>query len=553
MKRSREGLPSAGMSKTEILDGERALAQGALEAGVSVAAGYPGSPSSGAFEALAALSRAEDLDLEWSANEKAALEAAIGASIAGRRALVCTKSVGFNVLLDPLMALNLTGVHGGLVILLGDDPGAYGSQNDQDTRPIAAASELPLLEPSAPAEARAMMRAAFELSERLRTAVVLRETRSFAASRGPVEVEAGPFPRPDLGLDRAPLRFVPYPGNAVALHRELHARLDAIESWAESAPFNAASGAGRLGVLACGFAWTKLLDVAGDAPGLRCFKLGTLFPLPRRRLVAFLGACERVLVLEENEPFVEGQLLALAHEEGLSCRILGKRRGHVAREGELFRWQIQEALEAFAPGFAPARAWSRERQAEEQPPREDHCAGCPYPEVLEEIERAARESGIETIVAGDPGCLVKAVRHLDAKLAMGSAAAIAQGFVRAGRRERAVAVFGDSSFFHLSLPAVIEAVWHRTPVLFVVLDNLATVTSGFQPNPGCGRDARGREAPRLSIEAIARACGVEAIWTVGPEDPSDALRAAFRSGLEHAGIAMVVVRKPCRREEGGRT
>src|SRR5262245_45246490 len=196
-----------------VVNGDEALAFGALVAGVKLVASYPGSPSSGTVEALTGLAERHDVYVEWSSNEKVALELAIGTSIAGRRALVCAKSVGMNAMLDPLMTLNLTPVHGGLVVLLGDDPGGYGSQNDQDTRPLAPMLEMPLIEPATPAEGDAMMRAAFDASEQLRLPVIIRVTRSFTRQAGRIDIPEGPFRQPDLGLARESWRFVPVPRN----------------------------------------------------------------------------------------------------------------------------------------------------------------------------------------------------------------------------------------------------------------------------------------------------------------------------------------------------
>src|SRR4051812_1779512 len=283
-----------------ILNGDEAMAHGALAAGVSVVTSYPGSPSSGTVEVLAGLADRHGLYVEWSSNEKVALELGIGASIAGRRALVCTKSVGMNAMLDPLMVLNLTPVHGGIVILLGDDPGGYGSQNDQDTRPLATLLEMPMLEPSTPAEAFRMMVEAFDLSERFRTPVILRETRSFAQSSGMVELPETFATRPGLGPIREPWRFVPVPGNVVAKHRALHDRLEAFADWGESSPYLETSGSGDLGVIAAGFAAGKLEDVLGGPPpgGLRSCRLGLLHPLPAQAIGRWLEACREVLVIE---------------------------------------------------------------------------------------------------------------------------------------------------------------------------------------------------------------------------------------------------------------
>jgi indolepyruvate ferredoxin oxidoreductase alpha subunit len=533
----------------QSLTSAQALAYGALVSGVKIVTSYPGSPSSETVEVLIDLAQRHNLYVEWSSNEKVAMEIGIGASIAGRRALVCTKSVGMNVMLDPLMALNLTPVHGGLVILLGDDPGGYGSQNDQDTRPLAPMLEMPWIEPATPAEGFAMMREAFSVSEHYHTAVVVRVTRSFFQQSAPIEIPEGPYAQPDLGLLRQPWQFVPVPRNVVQKHRDLHERLAEVERWAEAAAYNQKGGEGNLGVIAAGFAYRKLRDVLGDDPraGLRILKLGVLYPLPRAVVTDFVASCREVLVLEENEAYLEQQIKAVVQESGCGTRILGKTTGHTRREGELFRWQIQEALARFLTEFTPSGDYCEKGEPSERPPRENHCAGCRFAAVLDALRDAADGLGQDPVLVGDPGCLAAVGERLAAKYAIGSAVGVADGLRRAGIKERAVALFGDSSFFHTTLPAIANAVHHRSDILMVVLDNQATVTSGFQPNPGVPRDALGRAAPALDIERIARACGVEFVRSAGPNDLDLRLRDVFRDGLSHLGLGMIVVRTPCDR------
>ena len=287
------------------MNGDMALAYGALSSGVKLVTSYPGSPSSGTVEELISQAMRHDIYVEWSSNEKVALEMGIGASIAGRRALVCTKSVGMNVMIDPLMALNLTPVNGGLVILLGDDPGGYGSQNDQDSRPLATFLEIPMLEPASPAEAYVMMQDAFDLSERFNTAVIIRETRSFTQQEESVQVREEGYQENDLGLIREPWRYVPVPLNAVEKHKALHQRIEAFHDWADTAPYNKTTGKSRKGVVGVGFAHRKLLDVMGEreSEDFRLLKLGILFPLPSKTITQFLRDCHEVLVVEESEPY----------------------------------------------------------------------------------------------------------------------------------------------------------------------------------------------------------------------------------------------------------
>lgn len=528
----------------QTLNGDQAMAYGALSCGVKLVTSYPGSPSSGTVETLISLAKKHKIYVEWSSNEKVAMEMGMGASLAGRRALVCTKSVGLNAMIDPLMALNLTGVHGGLVILLGDDPGGYGSQNDQDSRALADVLEMPMLEPASPAEGYAMIQEAFSLSEKFNTAWIIRETRSFIQQEESISVSEERYPEVNLGPVREPFRFVPVPINAVEKHGNLHRRIEAVSEWADSAPFNRVSGTGVKGIISAGFAHRKLLDVVGDEnPGeFRLLKLGVLYPLPRKVISQFLQDCDEVLIVEEIEPYVEIRIKAIAHDAGCLTKIYGKQSHHIGREGELFRWKIQSTLAEFIPEFVPEQKYLKENEAEEIPKKKDHCVDCQYDRVLDKLEEAAESLGQRPMIIGDPGCLVTVADRLDAKYALGSAVSVADGLSKVGIEERAVALFGDSAFFHTTLPALANAVHNQSNILMVVLDNKATTTSGFQVNPGVGKDAMGREVPALDIEQIARACGVKHIYTSGPDDLDSTLKDTFREALSHDELTLIIVR-----------
>lgn len=526
------------------LNGEQAIAYGAISSGVSLVTSYPGSPSSGTVETLIGLAKKHDIYIEWSSNERVAVEMGIGASIAGRRALVCTKSVGLNVMIDPLMALNLTPVNGGLVILLGDDPGGYGSQNDQDSRPLAGSLEMPMMEPSGPAEAYDMVREAFRVSEKFRTAVIVRGTRSFSRQEEPVPVEVLEHKKSDVGPSREPFRFVPVPINVVEKHRTLHLRMEAVRGWAERSGFNRETGFGIKGIVGSGFVYKKICDIVGENPPkeFRLLKLGILYPLPVGRITNFLRDCREVLVIEETEPFLETHVKAIAQEMDCPTRIIGKQNPHIPREGEVFRWQIHKALAELIPGFSPEKEYLEEHEADERPEKKNNCLGCRYDEVLDRLEQAARQLGQKPFIVGDPGCLVTVADRLDAKYALGSAVGVADGLSKAGIDERAVAIFGDSSFFHSALPAICNAVHNRSDVLMVVLDNKTTATSGFQPHPGTGENALGQDAPALDIEEISRACGVKKVFTSNLTDPECDLEEIFRTALSLQELTLVIVR-----------
>ena len=331
------------MTEKRTLTGDQAIAQGAIEADVRVVTGYPGSPGTKVLEAILELSRDDtERHIEWSVNEKVAFEIALGASLGGDRALVCLKSVGMNIAVDPIMTANLTGINAGLVIMLGDDPGARLSQNEQDTRLLVDFFELPLMEPSSPREGREMMTAAFDISEEFQTIVIVREIRSFSTSEEQVEVADNPVIRIPKGFVRERGRWISTTFNVLENHRKLHDKLDRLGKYFENSPFNRVISAnGSQHIIAAGFAYSKLVDAPGsDLDGVAILKLGTLNPLPRGLITNFLNDAKRVLVLEDNEPYIENKVKAIAHDAKLNVQVIGKTTGHVPREGELSRESI---------------------------------------------------------------------------------------------------------------------------------------------------------------------------------------------------------------------
>ena len=543
------------MQVPPTITGGQALAYGAARAGVGCITAYPGSPSSATVATLVELLRSgqgEGCHLEWSASERVALEVAIGACLGGRRSLVCTKSVGMNVMLDPLMALNLTPLSAGMVIILGDDPGAYGSQNDQDTRAMADLIELPMVEPASPGAGLRLVEAAFAASERCALPVVVRVTRSFDTCRealGAAAVAGRAWRVRQGPVVREAFRNVPYPGNAVAKHRDLHRRLPLAAAWVAEASFNrlvatappAHEDAPARGIVSAGFCTRKLADVTGAGPaGVGLLELGGIFPLPADPVRAFLAAHDEVLVLEENEPYLEQRICALAHAAGLSTRVRGKLTGEVPRCGELYRWQIAAAVAGFAPELPVTDRFTAAGEQAERPPRRNYCAGCPFDRLVDAVQEWLRAAGRDAWLVADPGCLATEAPRLGAKYAIGSAVAVADGLLRAG--QDAVALFGDSAFFHAALPALCNAYAHGANLAAIVADNAGSVTTGGQPHPGSGRSALGTPAPRLDMLAVARACGASHAARVPLSELADALPAA----MDGPGVRVLVVDAPCR-------
>ena len=539
------------MAGTRI-SGDQAVAYGALQSGVAVATSYPGSPSSSTIEFLRRFVDSHGLYVEWSTNEKVAFETAVGASIGGVPALMGCKGVGFNVALDPVMVANLTDVGAGLVILLGDDPGAWASQNDQDTRPIAWGSELPMLEPATPSEGIAMTRDAFRLSRETQMPFIVRITKTFGALEEEVELPETPRAacvRPHA-FERHPMRWISVPGNAVQLHRRLHDRLESIAGRREWTDYNSVTGTGRTGIVAAGVIHSKLMDVLQgvDASGLSILKLSTLWPLPAGQITGFLRSTEKTLVLEENEPFLETLIKSVAYDAKITTPVSGKHDRAVPREGELFRWQIAESLAGFVPGFEPARDFPPEEELKYLPSQAGLPENCPYTPVFEILRELSGQYGLSPVYVVDPGCAIKIAtppfEMLDVKYSMGSSIGIASGLVLSGVTDPVIAVVGDSDFFHLGANALFNVAHQGSNLLILILDNATTALSGFQGTPNLGGTELGHETTPLSIDDIVEACPVALNETVDPWDGART-RDVIGRGLRQTGVRVVIARSPC--------
>ena len=533
---------------TQNLHGEQALAWGAIESGVSVVTGYPGSPGTNTFLALEDTAKDYGHVTEWCVNERLALDQAIGASQAGKRALVCLKSVGMNVALDTVMVVNMTGVHAGLVILMGDDPGAWGSQNEQDTRPISLLTELPMVEVSEPAEGRNAMKWAFEFSEKHQTVVVIRITRSYSVSTAELPGLDAPATRPALEPDRSKYSFVSALVNVNDSHTRLHGKLEAIEAEFETSPLNATQGSGKKGILTTGMVHTKFAEAAegADLSDTQILKLNTLYPLPSETIGNFMKSCDEVLVLEEVDPYLEDAIKSIGYDAGATAKVLGKRTKHVNWEGELFRWHIQKTLSDYLPGFSPSTEYTEENWESERPFRKAHCAGCPYVEIIKAFREVATELGQNPYMAADPGCVVTAAEYLDAKLCMGSSIGVASGYQHAGVTERTVAITGDSAFYHAAINGMVQAGGTGSNAIMMVLDNGGALTTGGQATPDSGLPLPDGKGKKVGIREIGAVCGCDPIWEVGPDDSDEKMREVFKAALENDSYSMIIIRKPCK-------
>jgi len=538
--------------KSIEITGSQALAYGAIEAAVDYVTGYPGSPATGVVEALLALA-GEGMRIEWAVNEKSAFDAAFGASLAGFRSLLCLKSVGLNVALDSLMVSNLAAGDGGFVILVGDDPGGWGSQNEEDSRLLVAAAEVPLLEPATLHDAQRVMVQAFCLSEQFRVPVAVRITRAMALQKAPYQPPPmSPTPTPGTqprAFKREGDRFNVLPVHVVDFHRELHRAVDGVQSLFEGSDLNREEGEGKQGVIAAGYAYQKLAEVLSRSgrPPLAVLGLSTLHPLPERRIARFLRSLDAALVLEETAPYVEIQVQALAQRAGLTLPVLGRLSGHVPREGELFEGELAEALTALLPEW-PWPASGPGGRA--MPSRQPLCEDCPYIPTFEALLAVMEHHGGREafVVTGETGCMVRSqlppFELLDVKYGMGSSIGLAAGLARTGLPQRIVALSGDSALLHSGLAELIDAAQAGTGLLVVILANETTALSGGQPHPGTAHDARGAARKPVDLAALAQAAGADTVCVVDPED-RQATEAALEEGLAPGKLAVVIARRAC--------
>lgn len=537
----------------EFLMGNEAMAVGALAAGVDVVAGYPGTPSTEVLETVARRNPGH-VYVEWSVNEKAGLEVAVGAAYAGARSLVTMKQVGLNVASDPLMSLSYVGVKGGMVVLVADDPGPISSQTEQDTRTFAAYAKLPLLDPSDPQEAYEMMGEAFELSEELGCPVIVRPTtRVDHGSADVLVADEGDWARrtPE-GFVRDPGRWVIFPALSVRAHSAIEAR-DAelsrrLSSYARNAVRQTAGpdARPRLGVATHGISATYVDEALREGDDVRVLRVATPYPFPDDLAERFLDGLEEVLCVEELGPVIERALVRVCGLTGRRVRIRGKLTGDVQPAGENTVASVTAALDRFLGREAgPGRAGEVEPpQLPVRPPV--LCAGCPHRASFYAVKRAMR--GRKAVFCGDIGCYTLGnaapLDMVDTCLCMGAGINIAQGVTRVEPDTAAFAFVGDSTFFASGITGVVNAFYNQANMTLVVLDNSTTAMTGHQPHPGTGRTMMGQVVERVSIERVLLAIGLKVVETVDPLD-LDAAVATVRRVANEPGVKAIVFRSPC--------
>ena len=523
-----------------FLMGNEAIALGALHSGVNVVCGYPGTPSS---EILESVAREKDgsVYVEWSVNEKAALEVAAGASYAGASTMVTMKQVGLNVASDPLMSLAYVGVKGGMVVVVADDPGPISSQTEQDTRTFGMYSKLPVFDPSSPEEAYAMVADAFRLSEEHGTPVILRPTTRVCHGYAAFDVADERTAHTPAGFVKDS-RWVIFPRTSYLNHQKIEARNAALSAALSRYPGNAVAGAGRKGVAAGGVSYAYLMDALGGAQA-KVLKVATPFPFPDELALSFLEGLDEVLVFEELDPVIERALLQLAGKHHLPVRIRGKLTGDAPAAGENSVDDVRARLHGYL-GVAPPPA---PPELPSLPVRQPVlCAGCPHRASFYAVKRAM--AGRKAVFTGDIGCYTlgnaQPLDMVDACLCMGADITIAQGLYRVQPDVKHFAFIGDSTFFASGLTGVANAVYNGCDLTIVVLDNSTTAMTGGQPHPGTGSLATGAPAPRIDIEGVLRALGVGKVVRANPFRMREAVE-KVREAAAFAGVSAVLFEAPC--------
>ena len=509
----------------KMMLGNEAVARGFYEAGCKVVSSYPGTPSTEITEYAA---KYDEIYCEWAPNEKVGLEVAFGASLAGSRAAACMKHVGLNVAADPLFTMSYTGVNGGLVVCVADDPGMHSSQNEQDSRHYAEAAKLPMLEPSDSVEAKEFAKLAFELSEKFDTPVIFRTCTRIAHSQCAVELLA-PVEIANKPYEKQPQKYIMAPANAIRRHPVVEARQAALTEYAEDCPLNRVEYAENraLGIITSGTSYQYVKEVFGDSVSV--LKLGLVNPLPKKLILDFAARVERLVVVEELDPFIEN------HCRSLGLNPDGKNIFPIC--GEFSQALIAKALGAPTADFIPTEP------VPVRPPV--MCAGCPHRGLFYVLSKK------KVTVIGDIGCYTLGsaapLAAIDSVLCMGASVSGVHGFNKANggaSENKTVAVIGDSTFMHSGMTGLANIAYNGTNSTVIIVDNSITGMTGHQQNPTTGYNIKGDPATKIDLEALCRALGINRVRVVDPYDLV-ATEAAITEELAADEPSVIISRRPC--------
>ncbi|MTI48383.1 MAG: indolepyruvate ferredoxin oxidoreductase subunit alpha [Firmicutes bacterium] len=545
----------------KILTGNQAIGIAAIECGLNLATGYPGTPSTEILETVFENS-ADDTYVEWSVNEKVALEVGGGAAIAGARVLTTMKQVGLNVAADPFMGLTYLGVQGALVIAIADDPGPHASQTEQDTRMFAKYSNVPIFDPSSPQEAYSMTKAAFLLSETTKLPVIIRPTTRVCHGSGIVEITNEITPYKPKGFYKSS-KWVIFPKLSYQNHIKLEEQQKEISKIHSDNEFNYIKGNGKLGIATGGITATYVDELTKDYLDDICIlKVGNPYPFPDELGQKFLEQVDRVLVLEELDPVIEEALIELSFKNK-KVDILGKKSNHIHYAGELKINYVKSVLEDYFCNLndislkevsATSENSMKYRDSDineidtiDLPHRQPTlCAGCPHRASFYAVKEATKK--LDVVYSGDIGCYTlgnaKPLEVIDTCLCMGAGITMAQGLHHINPDTKNISFIGDSTYFHTGIPGIINATYNDVDMTIIVLDNKTTAMTGNQYHPGIEATIKGQKKKMLDIGKIASACGVEHISYGNPYDIEDSIK-KVQEAVNYKGTSLVIFRSPC--------
>jgi indolepyruvate ferredoxin oxidoreductase alpha subunit len=545
-------LLSNTVGQSQLMLGNEAIARGAIEAGLSVGATYPGTPSSEISLNLFQVSQQTDLYFEYSTNEKVAIEVAASAAAAGVRSMCIMKHVGLNVAADPLMTLAYLGVKGGMVIITADDPMMFSSQNEQDNRYYALLSGLPMLEPSSIDEARSMTKYAFELSEQLNEPVILRTTTRINHSTGPVTLSSILPVKTKGSFNKDPFHLVAIPSVSRNLHIQLLEKINKAKEISESSQWNTITGKGSWGIICNGVSFNYVSDAVSDLKidhQVKILRIGFSHPLPETQIKNFLKDCEKLLIVEEGEPWLETQIKAFAQEINQTIPINGKSDTLFSRLYELEPAIVRSVIAQYFDIAAASQNPLDLTDLPDIPGRPPNlCAGCSHRATFFAVKQAAKSLEMPVIYPTDIGCYTLGVlpplSMADYLICMGSSVGTSCGFSKAVDN-KVVAFIGDSTFFHSGIPGLINAVFNQHQLTLVILDNGTTAMTGHQPHPGVDMTQWKLDGyTQISIEKMVRAMGVPYVATVRPYQIKKSIE-TFKEAFLSNGVSVVISQEPC--------
>lgn len=537
-----------------ILLGNEAIVRGALESGVQFVSTYPGTPASEIGNTFFFIAKETGVYFEFSVNEKVAMEAAIGASFSNMKTLIAMKNFGLNVASDALMPFCYTGTgkKGPTVLVVADDPSCHSSaQSEQNSRPFAYMAHIPVLEPSDPQECKDFIKLAYAMSEKLLLPIMIRLTTRVAHQKMPVTLNKISKPKQSPGFIKDQKRFVTMPPRVLEQHQELLDKIDTIRGIAEKSAINRiekGSRPSKIGIITSGISYLYVKEAMQrlnlDLPIL---KLGFFHPLPSEKIKSFIKNLNKILVVEELEPFLEKEITILAKQVNPKLNIVGK--DVLPEVGELDSDKVS---------FAVAKlAGKKFKVQQENIKRVKHlprfCTGwpsCPYWKLFAAVKQAAPKN---TIFGGDIGCYMMAAlpphNLYNYLLCMGSSLGVAHGIkkatMQAGKKQKVIAFIGDGTFFHAGIPELMNIVYNKSNPLIIILDNRITAMTGHQPNPGMGKTGMSESVPEIKIEAVARALGVKNIKVVDPETQYEQLIRTIKIFLSKDEVSIIISKRIC--------